>query len=289
MNPTEVLARAARYLEAHGVDSPHRNAEILLQHVLKTDRAGLYTRREGLNTAEAKAFGRALCQRCGGVPLQYLTGTQPFMGLELTVEPGVFVPRPETEVLVEVALVALPHATVPLVVDVGTGTGAIALAIKRRRPDARVLATDVSEAAVTLARTNAARLGLEVEVLGGRLLDPVPGEVQGRLDLLVSNPPYINAEEYEALPQEVKAEPYAALVGGIELHRELVELARAWLKPGGWLVVEIGAGQGPDVAALFRRHLADVEVLADLAGRDRVVRGRLAGPSGGPSDRDLAE
>jgi release factor glutamine methyltransferase len=289
MNPTEVLARAARYLEAHGVDSPHRNAEILLQHVLKTDRAGLYTRREGLNTAEAKAFGRALCQRCGGVPLQYLTGTQPFMGLELTVEPGVFVPRPETEVLVEVALGALPHATVPLVVDVGTGTGAIALAIKRRRPDARVLATDVSEAAVTLARTNAARLGLEVEVLGGRLLDPVPGEVQGRLDLLVSNPPYINAEEYEALPQEVKAEPYAALVGGIELHRELVELAPAWLKPGGWLVVEIGAGQGPDVAALFRRHLADVEVLADLAGRDRVVRGRLAGPSGGPSDRDLAE
>jgi release factor glutamine methyltransferase len=288
MNPTKVLSRAARYLEAHGVDSPHRNAEILLQHVLKTDRAGLYTRREGLNTAEAKAFGRALCQRCGGVPLQYLTGSQPFMGLELSVEPGVFVPRPETEVLVEAALEALTGVTAPLVVDVGAGTGAIALAIKRRRPDARVLATDVSEAAVTLAMTNAARLGLEVEVFGGRLLDPVPVEVEGRLDLLVSNPPYVTAMEYESLPQEVKAEPYAALVGGIEVHTELVELAGLWLKTGGWLVVEIGASQGPEVAALFRRRLADVEVVPDLAERDRVVRGRLSGPSGGQPERNPA-
>lgn len=289
MTPTEVLARAARYLEAHGVDSPRRNAEILLQHVLKTDRAGLYTRRDGLNTAEARAFGRALCQRCGGVPLQYLTGTQPFMGLELTVEPGVFVPRPETEVLVECALEVLSGVTAPFVVDVGTGTGAVALAIKRRRPDARVLATDVSEAAVTLARTNAARLELDVEVFAGRLLEPVPVDVEGRLDLLVSNPPYVTAQEYEALPQEVKAEPYAALVGGIEVHGELVELAGAWLKPGAWLVVEIGAAQGLEVVAMFERRLVDVAVLPDLTGRDRVVRGRLSSPSGGPSGRDLAK
>jgi release factor glutamine methyltransferase len=288
MNPTEVLARAAHYLEAHGVDSPHWNAEVLLQHVLKTDRAGLYTRREGLNTAEARAFGRALCQRCGGVPLQYLTGTQPFMGLELAVDPGVFVPRPETEVLVEAALEALADVTAPLVVDVGTGTGVIALAIKHRRPDARVLATDVSEAAVTLARTNADRLGLEVEVLGGSLLDPVPPDLEGSLDLLVSNPPYVTAEEYETLPQEVKAEPYSALVGGTEVHRQLVELAGVWLKPGGWLVVEIGAGQGLEAAAVFERSLADVQVLPDLAGRDRVVRGRRGRSSGGRTGPELA-
>jgi release factor glutamine methyltransferase len=288
MTPAEVLARAARYLEAHGVDSPRRNAEVLLQHVLKTDRAGLYTRREGLNTAQARALGRALCQRCGGVPLQYLTGTQPFMGLELTVEPGVFVPRPETEGLVEAALEVLSSVTAPLVVDIGTGTGAIALAIKRARPDARVLATDVSEAAVTLARTNADRLGLEIDVFAGRLLDPVPVELEGRLDLLVSNPPYVTAMEYETLPQEVKAEPYAALVGGIEVHTELVELAAGWLKTGGWLAVEIGAGQGPEVAALLRQRLADVEVLPDLAGRDRVVLGRLGPPAGGLPGRELA-
>ena len=288
MNPTEVLRHAARYLEAHGVESPRRNAEILLQHVLKTDRAGLYTRREGLNTAEARAFGRALCQRCGGVPLQYLTGTQTFMGLELTVEPGVFVPRPETEVLVEAALEALAKVTAPVVVDVGTGTGAVALAIKFRRPNARVLATDVSEAAVTLARTNAARLGLEVEVRGGPLLEHIPRDVEGRLDLLVSNPPYVTALEYEALPQEVKAEPYTALVGGIELHTRLVELAVTWLRPGGWLVVEIGASQGPDVAALFQRRLAGVEVLPDMAGRARVVRGRLERSSEDAPPRDPA-
>ena len=277
MNTTEVLARAARYLEAHGVESSRRNAEILLQHVLRTDRAGLYARRQGLNTAEARAFGRALCQRCGGVPLQYLTGTQPFMDLDLLVEPGVFVPRPETEVLVEAAVQLVANVTAPVVVDVGTGTGAIALAVKHRRPDARVVATDVSEGAVTLARTNAVRVGLDVEVLGGHLLDPIPAELEGRLDLLVSNPPYVTEEEYEGLPLEVKAEPYAALVGGIEVHTELVELAGTWLRPGGWLVVEIGAGQGLEVAGLFERAMSEVAVLPDLAGRDRVVRGRRPG------------
>ena len=275
MNPAEVVRRAAGYLAAHGVESPRENAEILLRDVLKTDRAGLYGRREGLNTAEARAFGRALCQRCTGTPLQYLTGTQPFMDLVLSVEPGVFVPRPETEVLVKVGLETLEGVAAPVVVDVGTGTGAVALAIKHRRPDARVLATDVSEAAATVARANASKLGLEIEVLGGALLGPIPVELRGCLDLLVSNPPYVTAQEYEALPQEVKREPYSALVGGTELHTELVELAGAWLRPGGWLVVEIGASQGLDVASLFERRLSGVDVLTDLAGRDRVVRGRL--------------
>jgi release factor glutamine methyltransferase len=279
MTPADVVRRAARYLSAHGVESPQQSAEVLLQHVLRTDRAGLYTRRDGLNTAEARAFGRALCQRCGGTPLQYLTGTQPFMDLSLLVEPGVFVPRPETEGLVEVALTALEGMQTPAVVDVGTGTGAIALAIKQRRPDARVLATDVSEAAVTLAGRNAARFGLQIEVLGGAFLDRVPVELEGRLDLVVSNPPYVTLEEYESLPKEVKAEPYSALVGGTEVHRALAELAGRWLRPGGWLVVEIGASQGMDVAAQLERRLSDVETLPDLAGRDRVVRGRRGEPN----------
>ena len=275
MNPAEVVRRAADYLAAHGVESPRENAEILLRDVLKTDRAGLYARRDGLNTAEARAFGRALCQRCNGTPLQYLTGTQPFMDLVLSVEPGVFVPRPETEVLVEVGLETLEGVATPVVVDVGTGTGAVALAIKHRRPDARVLATDVSGAAAILAKANASTLGLEIEVLGGALLGPIPVELRGCLDLLVSNPPYVTAQEYEALPQEVKREPYPALVGGTELHSELVELAGEWLRPGGWLVVEIGASQAPEVTSMFERRLLGVDVLTDLAGRDRVVRGRL--------------
>jgi release factor glutamine methyltransferase len=274
--PADILRGAIRYLAARGVESPEATAEALLLHVLGTDRAGLYSRRDGLSANEARAFSRALCQRCTGVPLQHITGEQQFMDLLLSTEPGVFVPRPETEGLVERALEALSGRQSP-VVDVGTGTGAVALAVKRARPDVRVLATDVSVAAVRLARKNAGRHGLAVEFLLGSLLDPIPSELQGHVALVVSNPPYVSRMDYEALPEEVKAEPYEALVGGTELHGALAGLAPRWLAPGGWLVVEIGSDQGQEVEALFGEHLVEVEVLPDLAGRDRVVRGRADG------------
>jgi release factor glutamine methyltransferase len=277
MRPASVLRRAARYLEAHGVESPERSAEFLLMHVLGTTRAGLYARANDLSAAEARAFGRALCQRCSGVPLQHLTGEQRFMDLALRVRPGVFIPRPETEVLVEAALDVLGAVPSPVVVDVGTGTGAIALAISRTRPEARVTATDVSPEAVALARENAERLGLSVDVVEGDLMESVPADLKGAVDLVVSNPPYVTIEEYESLPEEVKADPRDALVGGVELHGRLVEECVGWLRVGGWLVVEIGADQGREVRALFEDRLAEVAVLPDLAGRDRVVRGRLAG------------
>jgi release factor glutamine methyltransferase len=275
MTPAEVVARAAEYLARHEVESPRETAEALLLYFLETDRAGLYARAEGLDTRTAKLFGRALCQRCHGVPLQYLTGEQQFFELVLGVAPGVFVPRPETEVLVERALEALEGRPEPLVVDVGTGTGAVALAIKRRRPDGTVLGTDVSEDAVAVAKANASRHALDVEVLHGDLLDPVPAGHRGRVHLIVSNPPYVTREEYDDLPEEVRAEPYEALVGGTDLHRRLAAEAPRWLGPGGWLAVEIGESQGAEVAAILEGPFRDVEVLADLAGRDRVVRGRI--------------
>jgi release factor glutamine methyltransferase len=117
-----------------------------------------------------------------------------------------------------------------------------------------------------------------VDVLLGDLLHPLPGEIRGRLDLIVSNPPYVTEEEYRSLPPEVRAEPYEALVGGTDIHRRLATEAVEWLAPGGWLFVEIGAAQGPEVRALFERSFVDVAVVPDLAGRDRVVRGRLNGP-----------
>jgi release factor glutamine methyltransferase len=279
MKPTDLVRRSADYLAAHGVESPRETAEALLMHFLQTDRAGLYARTEGLDTRTARLFGRALCQRCSGTPLQHVTGEQQFMELLLEVTPTVFVPRPETEGLVEVALELIGSTPAPLVVDVGTGTGAVGLAIKRYRPGARVLATDVSSDAVELARRNAERLGLDVEVLAGDLLDPLPGALAGTIDLVVSNPPYVTEEEYESLPQEVRAEPYGALVGGTDVHRRLVQAAARWLRPEGWLTVEIGAEQGPEVRALFEEHLTRVDVSPDLAGRDRIVRGRVPGPS----------
>lgn len=277
MRPSEIVARATKYLSAHEVESPRDTAEALLMYFLRTDRASLYARSESLDTRTAKLYGRALCQRCHGVPLQYLTGEQQFFDLVLGVAPGVFVPRPETEILVERALETLEGRTGPVVIDVGTGTGAVALAVKRRRPDARVIATDVSEDAIAVARANASRHSLAVEVLAGDLLSSVPEELRGAVDLIVSNPPYVTKAEYEELPVEVRAEPYEALVGGTDVHRLLAEEAPNWLRPGGCLVVEIGASQAGEVGRLLDQRFADVEALPDLAGRDRVVRGRFRG------------
>ncbi|MGZ5351950.1 MAG: peptide chain release factor N(5)-glutamine methyltransferase [Actinomycetota bacterium] len=274
MRPADVLRRATDYLDRHGVESPAANAERLLMHVLGTDRAGLLTRTDGLDTREARTFGRALCQRCAGTPLQHLVGEQAFRRLELEVRPGVFVPRPETELLVEHALEALEGVEGPTIVDVGTGTGAIALAMKDERPGAAVYATDVSPEAVELARANAGRLGLDVRVLLGHLLEPLPPELRGWVDLVVSNPPYVTPAEYEDLPPEVRADPPQALVGGIEVYEGLAAEASRWLRDGGVLAVEIGAEQGDAVAGVLSAAYADVRVEPDLAGRDRIVLAR---------------
>ena len=275
MRPSDALRHGSDYLERHGVESPRKTAEVLMAHVLRTDRVGLYARGDGLTAVEARMFGRAICQRSAGTPLQHLTGEQKFRRIALEVRPGVFVPRPETEILVEVALQALGAAEGPLVVDVGTGTGAIALAIKDERPDAKVYATDLSPEAVELARANAARLGLELAIAEGEFLDPLPKDLRGWVDLLVSNPPYVTRGEYEDLPAEVRADPELALLGGVEVHRRLAEEGTRWLRDGGVLALEIGAAQGEEVAAAFANLLyMDVRVERDLAGRDRVVVGR---------------
>ena len=276
MRPAEIVTRSADYLARHGVESSRETAEALLAYFLGTDRAGLYARTEGLDTKTAKLFGRALCQRCHGVPLQYLTGEQQFFDLVLGVAPGVLIPRPETEVLVERTLDVVDRAGA-VVVDVGTGTGAVALAIKRFRPAARVLATDVSDEAIAVARANASRHGLDIEVLPGDLLEPLPSDLRGAVDVIVSNPPYVTEEEYATLPQEVRREPYEALVGGTDVHRRLTEASGAWLEVRGWLVMEIGASQAREVAGLLTDAFEDIEVHSDLTGRDRVVRARRRG------------
>ena len=275
MRPSEVLVRAADYLDRHEVESPKETAEVLLMHVLRTDRAGLYARETGLDAREARMLGRAICQRCSGTPVQHLTGEQAFRRIALEVRPGVFVPRPETEILVEHALATLGDRDDPVVVDAGTGTGAIALAIKDERPDATVFATDLSAEAVELARSNASRLGLAVTVLDGDLLEPLPADLRGWVDVVVSNPPYVPPEEIDDLPAEVRADPRLALAGGTEVHRRLAEQAPRWLRSGGVLAVEIDARWGEEVAELLSPRFTRVRVERDLAGRDRVVLGRM--------------
>jgi release factor glutamine methyltransferase len=261
-----------------GTASPRAESETLLMTVLALRRAELFARRAPLSPKEAEAFALLLERRSAGAPVQHLTGGQRFLGLDLEVLPGVFVPRPETEGLVVAALEAIAERRSPVVVDVGTGTGAIALSIGSARRDARVVATDLSAAAVRLARRNADRLRVPVEVVGGDLLDPVPPELHGRLDLIVSNPPYLEPGDRDSLPEDVRADPGAALFGGTDMHRRLVAAAGEWLSPGGWLAVEIGADQGEAVRGLFESTLERVRLHPDLAGRARVVLGRR--PSG---------
>jgi len=275
MRPAEVVRRGSRYLERHRVEAPEVSAEALMMLVLETDRASLYAREHGLSAAEARAYGRALCLRCTGTPLQHLTGEQGFRRLVLTVRPGVFIPRPETEVLVDVALELLDNAASPCVVDLCTGSGAVALAIADERPGARVIATDVSEAAVALARENAERLGLAVDVRAGDLFEPLPTECRGEVDLVVANPPYLSIELAADLPAEVHADPPEALFGGLEVTRRLITEAIAWLRPGGALAVECDERAAAAVAAAARgAGFEEVFVRRDLNGRDRVVGAR---------------
>ena len=275
MRPAEVVRRGAVYLERHGVGSPEANAERLMLSILGIDRAELVRRRDGLTTAEARAYGRVLCRRCTGTPLQHLTGEQAFRHLVLTVRPGVFIPRPETEVVVDVALAAIDGGAAPSVVDVGTGTGAIGLSIAQEHPGARVWATDRSHEAVALARENAERLGLDVTVLEGELLEPLPAELRGSLDLVVANPPYVPPDRAPDLPPEVLADPADALFAGPELSGRILDTAAVWLRPEGCVVLEIDDEAADAVSGLARRSgFADVVVHEDLAGRPRVVAGR---------------
>ncbi|HWL91046.1 MAG TPA: peptide chain release factor N(5)-glutamine methyltransferase [Actinomycetota bacterium] len=272
--PAQVVRRAAEYLERHGVESPVPTAERLLSHVLGTDRSGIYAR-EGLTSREAKLFGRALCRRCTGEPLQHVTGEQGFRRLVVRVRPGVFVPRPETEILAQAVLDGLTGVESPVVVDVCTGSGAVALAIKDERPDATVIATDLSPEAVALARENADALGLSITTLGGDLLEPLPRDLRGELDAVVCNPPYVAPAVRDSLPPDVRAEPELAVFGGIELYERLFAEAIACLRPGGLIAVEIEEHTAaPVTKAAEREGFEDLSVRRDLAGRDRVVCGR---------------
>lgn len=216
-------------------------------------------------------------RRAAGEPLQYILGSAHFRGLRLVVQPDVLIPRPETELLVERALTRLPKDGV--VVDIGTGCGAIALSIAYERPDVKVLATEVSEPALACARLNAGIIGLDVDFHMGDLFAALPDELRGKLDLVVANPPYVaDSDRHLLTPDIIEHEPHVALFAGadgLDVTRRLVADARGWLKPGGWLVFEISEFSGPPVRELLTSWgYADAAIHPDLGGRDRMAEGR---------------
>ncbi len=263
------LAIATAELRDVGCDTPRLDAELLLADALGTTRTQLHLAPEReLTRAESDRFAELLRRRRAREPVAYVLGKRAFRYIELTIDPRVLVPRPESEGLVETGL-KLP--TGARVVDVGTGSGAIALALKHERPDLHVLGTDVSADALAVARANAQALDLDVTFVQGDLLDAVEGD----LDAILSNPPYVAKRDLETLQPEVIAEPDVAVFGGqdgFEIVRRLVPaaVARAPL-----VAIEVGMGMSQTVGAMLRDAGAtSIEVECDLAGIERVVVGR---------------
>ncbi len=217
-------------------------------------------------------FRRLVDARRSGTPLQYLEGTAPFVHHTLTVDERVLVPRPETEQLWELAVSSV--STPSVIVDVGTGSGALAIALSCRFPNARVLATDISADALDVASVNTGRLAPGIELVHGDLYEALPADVAGTVDLIVSNPPYVSESEWETLPEDVRREPRIALVAGetgIEVLGRVLEGASPWLGPDGVLVCEIGETQAPVLGRTAERHFRRWRIEDDLAGRPRFL------------------
>ncbi len=272
----KVLTWTTGYLTEKGVENARREAEWLLCAATGLDRVGLYLNFEKpLNDQELTGFRALVARRGKREPLQHILGTQEFDGLSFEVSPAVLIPRHDTEVLIEEALRVVPHAKT--VLDIGTGSGCIAIALAHRLPQAVVVAVDLSTDALVVARHNAERNGVAVEFLLGSFLQPVAGRT---FDLIASNPPYITTADLADLQPEVRDfEPRLALDGGqdgLDAYRVIIAEAPDFLNPGGWLLLELGAGQDGDVEALLvKAGFTGVITAADNAGINRVVGGVL--------------
>jgi release factor glutamine methyltransferase len=276
----DALASAISRLTAANVPSPRLNADLLLMFTLECDRAHLYAHPERqLSADEQRRYDQALIERERCVPTQYITGHQEFWGMDFIVTPAVLIPRPETEHVIETVLErvragwALLPASLLRIVDVGTGSGCIALALAKELPGAEIHATEISPAALEIARANAARRQLEDRVKFHQT-DLLQGLERGGFDFVVSNPPYVGESEEDQVQLEVrKYEPRNAVFAGatgLEVIERLIPQARECLKLGGWLVIEISGTIADDVRGLLSGW-NDVQVTKDLQGIPRVM------------------
>jgi release factor glutamine methyltransferase len=262
----------------NGSSSARFDVEILMAHVLNSTRSFLYANPElELPGKRSDSFRKLIKQRAQGEPIAYLTGHSEFWSLPLKVSPAVLIPRPETELLVETALQKIPLKADWRIADLGTGSGAIALALASERKKCEILATDISGAAIRLARENARQLSLkQVRFYQGSWTEPL----KGKFHLIVSNPPYIDANDAHLGQGDLRYEPRQALTpgpDGLSAIREISRLAQPLLLDGGWLMFEHGWEQGSATRAILKDvGFANIETLQDLAGHDRVTVGELA-------------
>jgi release factor glutamine methyltransferase len=287
------LSSAYRRLVAAGIDAGDAalDTEVMARHALGWDRAYYFARiRDPLPAAFDERFAPLLERRCHREPVAQIIGSREFWGLEILVTRDVLIPRPETELLIEVALARLTDHGAPwMIADVGTGSGCVAVALAREFACAHLTATDLSADALVVARDNATRHGVadRISFHLTRFLDALPA----RYDLIVSNPPYVPAPEMTRLAPEVaRYEPALALCGGLDgldPTRELVASAAARLRPGGWLLMELGAGQADALTDLVARHagLSLIDIRPDLQGIPRAAVIARVGNTGGVTDR----
>ncbi len=276
----EALEQSSAELTAAGVASARRDSELLLLHILDVERSFLFAHPEyQLTEAQAAAYQQILSRRCRHEPIQYITGEREFYGLRFRVTADVLIPRPETEHLVEAALERTPEGSPFRIADVGTGSGAIAVALAVERPLAQVTALDISRAALKVAESNAAIHEL-ADRIQFREADLLEGIADHSFDMVVSNPPYIADGERDTLDIEVRDyEPAGALFAGptgLEIYERLIPRAARALRPGGWLLMEMGAGQQLQLRRLLEGW-KEISVVPDLQGIARVMIARAPG------------
>lgn len=273
-----IIKAATDYLQKQEVESPRLNAEMLLGHCLNLSRVELYLKyNQPLNKRERSAYKQLLVKRASGEPLQYLLGKQSFRYLELDVEKGVFIPRLETEILVEqiISWVKRTYCSKQVnILDIGTGSGAIAISLAHELGHAHLWATDISAQALSVASKNAAKYGLSerISFLRGSLFKPLPKEII--FHVIVSNPPYIKEADLAKLPPEVKKEPHLALaagVDGLKFYQAIASQFAAYLAEGGLIAFEVGQGQAELVGQMFTKKGCTYKIVNDLNGQERVV------------------
>jgi release factor glutamine methyltransferase len=280
------------HLVALGIDEAGITAEVLLRHAAGCTRTELYLRwHQPLPADVCARYQTLLAERAAGRPVAYIVGYREFMGLDFAVDERVLIPRPETETLVETVLDLLRDTPAPTIADVGTGCGAIAVSVAMTRPDATLVATDLSHDALVVAELNAERHRVtgRVTFLRGDLLEPLASR-RARVHVVASNPPYVDPSIATTLPREIRSyEPAMAIVApgyGESVHARLIDEAPGVLIPGGWLVMEVAAGQAARVVELFKRPTFDEDVIVrkDGIGWERVIAARFRGVSASTLD-----
>jgi release factor glutamine methyltransferase len=285
MTVLDLLNWSTNYLKDHQIENPRLNAELLLARSLSLSREGLYMQlQDQLNEEEKEVYVSLIRRRISGEPLQYILKNQEFWSINLKVDTRALIPRPETELLVEQCLFILsktPFSQTLSILEIGTGSGAIAIALAKEKKDIFLVATDISRDALGLAKENAESAGVQnqIKFVNGDLFDPFClFKKRGPFDLILSNPPYINRPEIHTLAKDVRDyEPIIALDGGedgLDFYRRIISQAPFYLREKGWLLLEIGQGQSKKVAEQIERRgvFLKPQILPDLSGIERVVK-----------------